>query len=85
MFERPWHRDVLRILGALDADLLAENGFLFGGGTRLVLELQEYRESLDVDFLCSDPAGYGELRALARSRGYPALFPESEQAALTFP
>ena len=85
MFELPWHRDVLRILGALDAERLAETGFLFGGGTRLVLELQEFRESLDVDFLCSDPAGYGELRALARSRGYAALFPAGGRAGLTFP
>ncbi len=85
MFERPWHRDVLRILGAMDAERLTQNGFLFGGGTRFVLELQEYRESLDIDFLCSDPSGYGELRALARSRGYPSLFTASEDAGLSFP
>ncbi len=40
MFEREWHRDVLRILESLDAALLAQTGFLFAGGTRLVLELQ---------------------------------------------
>ncbi len=85
MFERSWHRDVLRILGAMDAERLTENGFLFGGGTRLVLDLQEFRESLDIDFLCSDPSGYGELRALARSRGYPSLFNASEDAGLSFP
>lgn len=85
MFEREWHRDVLRILGALDAGQLARAGFLFGGGTRLVLDLDEYRESFDVDFLCSDASGYGELRALARDRGYPALFTRSEEAGLAFP
>ncbi len=85
MFERQWHQDVLRILGAMDVERLTLNGFLFAGGTRLVLELQEFRESLDVDFLCSDPSGYGELRALARSRGYLSLFPASEDAGLTFP
>lgn len=85
MFERLWHRDVLRILDALDAELLAKNGFLFGGVTRLVLELREFRESLDIDFLCSDASGYGELRALARDRGYPALFREGAAHGLTFP
>ncbi len=85
MFERAWHRDVLRILGGLNAELLVQNRFLFGGGTRLVLELKEFRESLDIDFLCSDASGYGELRSLARSGGYPALFSASEDACLTFP
>ncbi len=85
MFERRWHRDVLRILDALDAERLAATGFLFAGGTRLVLELQEFRESLDIDFMCSDPSGYGELRALARSRGYPALFTAGGSDGLAFP
>jgi hypothetical protein len=35
----------------------------FGGGTRIVLELDEYRESLDIDFLCSDKKGYRALRS----------------------
>ncbi len=82
MFERRWHRDVLRILGAMDAERLAQAGFLFGGGTRLVLELQEFRESLDIDFLSSDPSGYADLRALARRYGGAALFTASEEAGL---
>ncbi|WP_322543705.1 nucleotidyl transferase AbiEii/AbiGii toxin family protein [Pantoea eucrina] len=28
----------------------------FGGGTRIALEINEYRESIDVDFLCPDRA-----------------------------
>jgi hypothetical protein len=35
----------------------------FGGGTRIVLALGEYRESADVDFLCASRAGYRALRA----------------------
>lgn len=62
MFERPHHRRVAAILHALDADLLAANACLFGGGTAIALRLGEYRESVDIDFLVSDPAGYKTLR-----------------------
>ena len=62
MFERPHHRRVAAILHALDADLLAANACLFGGGTAIALRHGEYRESVDIDFLVSDPAGYRALR-----------------------
>jgi len=32
------------------------------GATRIVLELDEYRESADTDFLCADAAGFRALR-----------------------
>lgn len=62
MFERPHHRRIATILSMLDADLLAGNGCLFGGGTAIALRHGEYRESVDIDFLVSDPAGYRALR-----------------------
>ena len=62
MFAREAHRAVLEILGTLRADVLHRCRFLFGGGTRIVLQLGEYRESKDIDFLCSDPEGYADLR-----------------------
>jgi hypothetical protein len=74
MFRRESHRSVLAVLGFLRADELAACRFLFGGGTRIVLDLDEYRESEDIDFLCSDPEGYAELRSAASNRGYAALF-----------
>jgi len=68
------------VLGAFRAGLLSSCRFLFGGGTRIVLELDEYRESADADFLCSDASGYGELRLIATQRGYDGLFtPEAAQ------
>ena len=85
MFRLERHRQVLRILAALDAERLAACGFLFGGGTRLAMDLGEYRESQDIDFLCSDASGYADLRLIARSRGCSALFTEEGQAALSFP
>lgn len=60
---RPRHRTVLRALAALDAGFLERAQCFFGGGTRIVLALDEYRESADVDFLCANREGYRDLRA----------------------
>lgn len=53
---RPRHQRVMTLLDSLDDEILERNACFFGGGTRIVLELDEYRESLDVDFLCADQA-----------------------------
>lgn len=50
------------MLEALDAHWLVSQGCLFGGGTAIALRFGEYRESVDIDFLVSDVAGYRELR-----------------------
>lgn len=62
MFERPHHQRIARVLASLDADLLMRHGALFSGGTCIALRYGEYRESVDIDFLVSDAAGYRELR-----------------------
>lgn len=68
MFERPHHRRVATALAAMDAGLLADNHCLFGGGTAMALRCGEYRESVDIDFLVSDVAGYRCLRQLLTGR-----------------
>lgn len=85
MFRRERHRKVLELLAAFDDGLLSRCRFLFGGGTRIVLELDEYRESLDVDFLCSSAEGYAELRFQASSRGYDSLFKADARRGLHLP
>jgi hypothetical protein len=85
MFKRKQHRSVLSLLEAFRADTLARCKFLFGGGTRIVLELGEYRESHDVDFLCSDAEGYAELRFEAATYGFASLFSSSGMSRLAFP
>lgn len=62
MFDRPHHQRIARFLTSLNADFLAQSGCYFGGGTAIVLSLNEYRESADVDFLCSSIDGYRALR-----------------------
>ena len=47
----------------------------FGGGTRIALELDEYRESEDIDFLCSDMTGYRNLRSTIGERSLGAVMP----------
>jgi hypothetical protein len=64
MFERPHHQRIGHVLAALNGELLLQHHCLFGGGTCIALRYGEYRESVDIDFLVSDPAGYRELRQL---------------------
>jgi hypothetical protein len=61
-FTRDRHRSVATALGLLDAEFLGAAACCFAGGTRVVLELGEYRESEDMDFLCADRDGYRALR-----------------------
>lgn len=61
-FERPAHQLVLAILSTLDCAFLAKARCYFGGGTRIVLELGEYRESKNINLLCSDRDGYRLIR-----------------------
>lgn len=62
-FHRPRHRTVAAALASLNGPFLEQAQCYFGGGTRIVLELGEYRESEDLDFLCSSADGYRALRS----------------------
>jgi hypothetical protein len=62
-FRRERHRTVAAALRALNGAFLAAAECYFAGGTRIVLELDEYRESEDLDFLCSSRTGYRTLRS----------------------
>lgn len=57
----------------LDAPLLAEHHCWFGGGTAIVLDNDEFRESVDIDFLVSDQQSYRQLRQIVRNHGLDAL------------
>jgi hypothetical protein len=64
LFERPHHRDVALVLQSLDAQAMSRRHCYFGGGTAMALRYGEYRESVDIDFMVSDLAGYRDLRQL---------------------
>ena len=73
MFRRPHHNAVLSVLNALNGSLLNEAKCYFGGGTAIALELDEYRESVDIDFLCASQQGYRKLREAVWTDGFGAL------------
>jgi len=62
VFERLHHQRIARVLDSFDGRLLVAHRCLFGGGTAMALRFGEYRESVDIDFLVSDLAGYRALR-----------------------
>jgi Nucleotidyl transferase AbiEii toxin, Type IV TA system len=69
MFERAHHQRIATVLQSLDGALLRAHRCFFGGGTAMVLMYGEYRESVDMDFLVSDLAGYRHLRQLLTQPG----------------
>jgi hypothetical protein len=66
-FSRPRHALVEGVLRALNAPFLRKAQCYFGGGTRIVMDLGEYRESADIDLLCSSREGYRDLRSTVQN------------------
>ena len=77
MFSRPHHQRILRILSSLNAEFLRQSECYFGGGTAIVMLLGEYRESLDIDFLCSSVEGYRAIREVVFDERLNGLFKEN--------
>lgn len=73
-FVRSRHQLVWQVLEALNQQYLSDCKCFFGGGTRIVLELGEYRESLDVDFLCANRKGYRSIRNTISSNSFGQVF-----------
>ncbi len=83
MFERPHHRDVALVLQSLDAPALSQRHCYFGGGTAMALRYGEYRESMDIDFVISDLAGYRDMRQmLGNARDYLPIAREGIEVKL---
>lgn len=76
MFDRPHHQRIAKVLNALNSDLLQEAECYFGGGTAIVLSLGEYRESVDIDFLCASREGYRLLRNIVTEHDLGELLVE---------
>lgn len=73
MFERPHHQRIAAILKSLNGNLIEQAECYFAGGTAIVLALNEYRESLDIDFLCASNSGYRLLRNTVDNQSLGAL------------
>lgn len=83
VFERAHHQHIAQVLQSLDAALLRAHQCWFAGGTAIALRMGEYRESVDIDFLVSEPEGYRGLRQLLR--GARDLGPLSRPGAVPLP
>ena len=57
MYKRPIHQQIAALLGQLDGKLFADCECLFAGGTAISLQLDEYRRSDDIDFVCASTDG----------------------------
>lgn len=66
-FHHQHHQIIESALSNFDADFFCANGILFGGGTRIALEIDEYRESVDIDFLCPTRESYRAVREQVNS------------------
>lgn len=73
MYKREHHLRIATVLQSIDANVLDQHKCFFGGGTAIVLLHNEYRESVDIDFLISDRLGYQNLRQLISSHGLHAI------------
>ncbi len=73
MFRLSRHNDILHVLRCLDSGLFQHAECYFGGGTAIVMQLDEYRESVDIDFLCASQSGYRMLRQAAWGAGIEGL------------
>lgn len=69
LFNRPHHQAIEAVLLALSPDFLREHACFFGGGTAISLRYGEFRESVDIDFLVSDLAGYRAIRQMVTESG----------------
>lgn len=56
------HKIIRSALENFNADFFYANNIYFGGGTRIALEIHEYRESIDMDFLCPNRDSYRAVR-----------------------
>lgn len=57
------------MLEQLNSDALRDCRCLFGGGTAIALAFGEFRESVDIDFMCDDKEGYRKMRSLVDQSG----------------
>lgn len=74
-FQSVHHQKIIKVLHALNANLLIKTKVYFGGGTVLALDLKEYRYSKGIDFICTLANGdYKTIRSYIYENGYQGLF-----------
>lgn len=72
-YQRKHHQIIAECLENFNPDYLVEHAIYFGGGTRIALELDEFRESIDIDFLCKDKHAFRAVREEVSSNSLGSL------------
>lgn len=67
-YQREHHQIIESALTCFNAGFFLENNIIFGGGTRIALELDEFRESVDIDFLCPNKESFRAVRQVVTQR-----------------
>lgn len=73
-YQREHHKRIAAILSGMDAQYLLQNDVYFGGDTAISLLLNEYRTSVDIDFLVATQEGYRAVRESVFDRGLGDFF-----------
>jgi len=69
------HKRITTILEAMNSELLEDAQCLFGGGTAIAMQINNFRLSTDIDFICSNREGYRKLRGLIGQLSSTGLSP----------
>ncbi|ONF42617.1 hypothetical protein BTO32_15545 [Marinobacter lutaoensis] len=73
--KRQHHQRIARVLESMNSRLLQDTQCLFGGGTAIALQLDEFRLSTDIGFICSSHEGYRKLRSVVGQFSTTGLSP----------
>lgn len=73
-YHREHHRRIAKVLSGMDAEYLMRHEVFFGGGTAISLLLNEYRTSVDIDFMVASKDGYRAIRESVFDRGLGDFF-----------
>lgn len=84
-FVRDHHRSIMSVLQNFNTEIMRSTECYFGGGTAIALMIDEYRTSIDIDFLCSSREGYSDLRELVHQKGIEGLFLKDPPVQLRSP
>jgi len=74
MPRREHHKLIHALLNKMDNNVLLNNRCYFGGGTAIALQLNEFRLSVDVDFICDSAEGYRAIRGMVDTNSLGRLF-----------
>ncbi len=63
IFNRNHHNKIHKALSYFDSSFFQRHHIIFGGGTRIAMEIDEYRESVDIDIICPTISAYKAARS----------------------